>query len=118
MPVDDGDDHAVAGRGSAKRFRHGFWPSGCHAPASLRRRPSSVEAVGRGYGSDADVAPCLADDAGRGNRLVGDRTLIGNDERTIGAGFAQPVGAVDGALPEVVVDAFQRLFQGLVVSRR
>lgn len=111
MPVYDSDDHAVAGQRIQKRFDMalGLWVATRQLP--LRRGPSGVEAVGRGYGKHADVAPCLGDDAGRGNRLVSDRALIGNNDRTVGAGFAQPIGAIDGALSKVVIDPCQRLFE-------
>ena len=64
-----------------------------------------------GHGQNTDIAAVLADHAGGGNGLIGNRPLVGNHDRAIRARLAQPVGAINRALTECIVDAFCRLLQ-------
>jgi len=79
-PVDHRHDDCVAGHAAeeppdvAGRERPA---GGAHAPGGL---PALVEAISRGDGKDADVAPVGSDHAGGGNRLGGDGALIGDDK--------------------------------------
>ena len=69
-----------------------------HEPAfarALRRGPSGIEAIGRGHGEDANVAPVLRHQADRGDRFRRDRAGIGDDHLTIRSGRTHPVSAVD-----------------------
>ncbi len=67
----------------------------------LRRGPAGIEPVGRGDGEQAHVAAVLRHQPDRLDRLRCDRAGIGHDDLAVGAGLAQPIGAVDDRLGEL-----------------
>ena len=69
---------------------------------ALRCRPAGIEPVGGGDREEADVAAVLGHQPDRLDRFGRDRAGIGDDHLAIGSRPAQPVGAVDDGLPQVV----------------
>ena len=109
MPVNHGDEFAVRRQVPHQGFDMGFGGRTAACPRPLGGRPSRIEAVGRGHRQHAHVVPTLADRSGGPDRFGRDHPLIGDDDLAVRPRLAKPVGAVDGALPEGIVDALDRL---------
>lgn len=100
MPIDDGDEGAVARQGIEQRLDMAprSWIAARSLP--LRSRPSGIETIRRRYGEHADVPSGFADHASSSDRLIGDRALICDDDCAVWPRLAQPVGPIDRALPK------------------
>src|ERR1044072_4165520 len=100
MPVEHGYDPAMPGHLVEQPLDRRTRMTESAFTRSLRRRPASIEAIGRRYRKQPDVAAILGHQACRLNRFRRNRSRISNDHLRIGSGLAKPIGAVNDALLE------------------
>src|SRR5580692_7209150 len=95
MAVEHADDAAMLRQAGEQPLDMRAGVNKAALARAARRGPAGIETVRRRDGQEPDVAAILRHQADGLDGLGGDRAGIGDDDLTVRAGLAQPIGAID-----------------------